>query len=358
MLLVDKYCRQLLIYYCYLSVVYKILNIYKNKDKQQSFSENVCYSNFQNTILYSNDNVCKNNIINKLLEEIYNEKNFKIENVEYTITGYGNTKTKINIKQTKFFIFIEPNNNGFDKYLIQDVIHEYIKIELLTIIKSKNLFKTIIIDKIDDLSYYAQASLRRTMEKYSNKCKFIFLSNNISKIIEPLRSRCLQIRIPSPNNIQIINILLDICYKEDINISLLKIKEILKRSNGNVKIAIWLLNFKKYNIPVKKNWKILIKKIVKLIFSKNVKNNNNLNKYIKKIRSYFYTLYITNIKSSNILKELMITILKKIEQNYIKYEIIELTSDIEKRLILGTRNLIHLEYYIIKLVNILHNKNI
>ena len=35
---------------------------------------------------------------------------------------YSNSKEKVMINQSKYHIIIEPNNNGFDKYLIQKQI--------------------------------------------------------------------------------------------------------------------------------------------------------------------------------------------------------------------------------------------
>jgi replication factor C subunit 3/5 len=116
------------------------------------------------------------------------------------------------------YVVIEPNNNGFDKYLIQEIIQDYAKTEILTILKYKKLFKIVVIDKIDNLSYYAQASLRRTMEKYANICKFIFISNQLSKIIEPIKSRCILIKVPLPQNNDIVKTLLEITTKEKIKL--------------------------------------------------------------------------------------------------------------------------------------------
>ena len=94
------------------------------------------------------------------------------------------------IKQSKNHIIIEPNSNGFDKYLIQEIIQEYAKSELLNIIKQRKLFKVVIINKIDNLSYYAQASLRRTMEIFTQTARFILSCNFSSKLIDPIQSRC------------------------------------------------------------------------------------------------------------------------------------------------------------------------
>ena len=37
------------------------------------------------------------------------------------------------------------------------------------------------------------------MEKYNKTCKFILCCNNINKFIEPIKSRCLSIKIPRPS---------------------------------------------------------------------------------------------------------------------------------------------------------------
>ena len=44
-----------------------------------------------------------------------------------------------------------------------------------------------------------QHSLRRTMEKYSAACRLILCCSSASKVIEAVRSRCLNVRINSPS---------------------------------------------------------------------------------------------------------------------------------------------------------------
>ena len=62
---------------------------------------------------------------------------------------------------------------------------------------SKNiLFKIIILYDAEFLTVDAQYSLRRTIEIYSNSTRFIIFTNNKNKLLQPIRSRFIDIYIP------------------------------------------------------------------------------------------------------------------------------------------------------------------
>lgn len=57
----------------------------------------------------------------------------------------------------------------------------------------------VVLNEVDKLTKGAQHALRRTMEKYMSSCRLILCCNSSTKVIEPLRSRCLSLRIPAPS---------------------------------------------------------------------------------------------------------------------------------------------------------------
>lgn len=313
------------------------------------------YSNFQHLVVYGPQGSNKEQLIEKLLEKIYGKQNTQLSNVEYTINGYGSSKTKVFIKQSKFHIVIEPNSNGFDKYLIQEIIQNYAKMELLNILKYKRLFKIVVINKIDNLSYSAQASLRTTMEKYANTCKFIFVCDQLSKMIEPLRSRCVEIRVPLPSNIQIINSILYIAKKENINLTTKDIKYILDNCDNKINNAICFLEFIKRGYSYENTWDDKINEIIKIIINDNNYKANKIEKSIRKIRDCFYSLSITNINTQKIFKLIMNKLLELSTDINLKAHIIEITSIFELRHSQGTRHINHIEGYILRLFYLFTN---
>jgi len=57
----------------------------------------------------------------------------------------------------------------------------------------------VIINEADSLSRDAQAALRRTMEKYMSNMRIILCANSTSRLIAPIKSRCLLMRVAAPS---------------------------------------------------------------------------------------------------------------------------------------------------------------
>ena len=80
-------------------------------------------------------------------------------------------------------------------------------------------FKIIYLDECDALTSEAQQALRRTMENYTQTCRFILSCNYSSKIIDPIQSRCAIFRFRPLDKEHLMHILEHIEKEEKITIN-------------------------------------------------------------------------------------------------------------------------------------------
>jgi replication factor C subunit 3/5 len=226
-------------------------------------------------IFYGMDGVGKKTMVRLFLNELFGEESRNTHQIKYIVYGSGNKVNEEYFIESNYHIEITPKGNNNDRYLIQDVIKKYASNTNYNIFGSKYKFKVIVIHNIQNMLSSVQFSLRRTIEKYSDTCRFILLTNSISKIIKPLISRCKCIKVTYPTEIDIIKYSIYIAKNEGINLSLGRLRYLLKFSK-NIKEILWLLQLFKNND-------------LYLIFIKNkfdeleLELNNSLNISIKNI---------------------------------------------------------------------------
>jgi replication factor C small subunit len=102
-------------------------------------------------------------------------------------------------------------------------------------------FKIIILDEADEMTSDAQTALRRVIEETAKFCRFIFIANNISKIIDPIQSRCATFKFTTIPEEDVISRLGEIAKKEKVKAEKKGLKAIYDYSEGDLRHAINLM---------------------------------------------------------------------------------------------------------------------
>lgn len=110
--------------------------------------------------------------------------------------------------------------------------------------KSKKVvkLKLVVLDEADSMTSAAQACLRRTMEIYSKTTRFCLICNYVSRIIEPIASRCSKFRFQSITASIMRERLEYICQNENVNYSDTKVLDhLIVVCDGDLRQAITTL---------------------------------------------------------------------------------------------------------------------
>ncbi|KAL2178526.1 P-loop containing nucleoside triphosphate hydrolase protein [Thermothelomyces heterothallicus CBS 202.75] len=102
-------------------------------------------------------------------------------------------------------------------------------------------FKIIILDEADSMTQDAQSALRRTMETYSKITRFCLICNYVTRIIDPLASRCSKFRFKSLDQGNARRRLEDIAKLEGVPIDDGAVDALIKCSDGDLRKAITFL---------------------------------------------------------------------------------------------------------------------
>ncbi|KAH8426761.1 replication factor C subunit 2 [Aspergillus melleus] len=102
-------------------------------------------------------------------------------------------------------------------------------------------FKIIVLDEADSMTQDAQSALRRTMEQYSRITRFCLVCNYVTRIIEPLASRCSKFRFKPLDNAAAGDRLSDIAKLEGVNVEEGVVDKLIQCSEGDLRRAITYL---------------------------------------------------------------------------------------------------------------------
>ncbi|KAA3672202.1 replication factor C subunit 2/4 [Paragonimus westermani] len=102
-------------------------------------------------------------------------------------------------------------------------------------------YKLIILDEADSMTAPAQAALRRTMETETRTTRFCLTCNYVTRIIDPITSRCAKFRFRPLDNEVARGRLRHICDAEGLKVSDEVLDHVLQLSHGDLRRGITML---------------------------------------------------------------------------------------------------------------------
>lgn len=180
--------------------------------------------NLPHMLFYGPPGTGKTSTILALCRDLYGPKLFKSRVLELNASDdRGISVVRDKIKSFARTLSSKPTPQQKDGFLAPD-------------------FKIIILDEADMMTQDAQAALRRTMENYSKHTRFCLVCNYVTRIIDPLASRCSKFRFKELNKTSSIERLQRICDLEKVNLESSEVlNHLLDVTNGDLRQSITLL---------------------------------------------------------------------------------------------------------------------
>lgn len=209
-------------------------------------------------LFYGPNGAGKRTRILAFLREIFGESVFRVKVSDRTFrpNGGGGGKKEIILStlHSNYHIELNPSDVGLaDRHVIQVLFREIAETGTVRPIvpslktdgsqKTDGIpFKVVVINGADRLSRDAQASLRRTMEKYMSQCRVIMCCEHLTQIMEPIQSRCQLVRVPAPDAQSLQRLLQAVAAREGgLVLSEQSALQIVHQSDRNIRMALLLL---------------------------------------------------------------------------------------------------------------------
>lgn len=195
------------------------------------------------------DSIVGNQDTIKILKEYIEKKN--VPNLLfYGKAGIGKTSTILALCRELYGDSFKDNvlelNASNDRGI--NIVRNIIKSIARTSVNNGNVsFKMIILDEADFMTKEAMFALRMIMELYSSVSRFCLICNYVHKIIDPIVSRCAKFHFKNLSNLDMQNKLKFISDAENLNTPLPMINDIIRVSDSDMRKAVMLLQYTKYN---------------------------------------------------------------------------------------------------------------
>lgn len=310
--------------------------------------EKIKLEDLNNLLFYGIPGSGKTLKIYSFLASILDNRVYDLKNVEYE-----EDKKLICYKASIFHIEIDKFNLGSnEKIFIQSFLKSYTETKNIGL----GLPKIVLVKNANLLTKQSQLALRKIMDKNYITSKFIFEISNLSNLIYPLKSRFLIIRIPMPNLTDIKICIKDFSKRKGYNIEDSAVDNIILESNkiSNTLNLKKIFGFLRYFLLTGTHFKYLYYDTFYQIFDI-ISNKKITFILINKIKEIVNEMYINLVPMDELLLFLFNKLLEKYSNNNIFiYNLIDLTNKCDLNLKNGNKECLHLEFYIISIIDLLN----
>ncbi|XP_028055897.1 replication factor C subunit 5-like isoform X2 [Camellia sinensis] len=122
-------------------------------------------------------------------------------------------------------------------------LHELHK-KYVLFLSAKASVKLVLLDEADAMTKDAQFALRRVIEKYTKSTRFALICNHVNKIIPALQSRCTRFQFAPLDAINVSERLKHVIQAERLDVPECGLKALVRLSNGDMRKALNILQFK------------------------------------------------------------------------------------------------------------------
>jgi replication factor C subunit 3/5 len=212
-------------------------------------------------------------------------------------------------------------------------------------------FKVLFIRDADSLPHQAQAALRRTMETNTSVCRLILCCTSSNRILEPIRSRCLNVRIPAPSEESIHEVLKSVAGHEGHQLKHSVSRAILKANGRDMRRCLTALQSfyttkgVSIEIAVTAPWQLYLDQLADDMIKE--KGLSNLSKY----RARFVELQ-TCVSISLVFKRMMRVLLHKLKREEDKHKVLQWAAECDARMCARGEACIHVEAFMVKVLEL------
>eukprot|EP01061_Rhynchopus_euleeides_P047969 TRINITY_DN9952_c0_g1_i2.p2 TRINITY_DN9952_c0_g1~~TRINITY_DN9952_c0_g1_i2.p2 ORF type:complete len:358 (+),score=138.47 TRINITY_DN9952_c0_g1_i2:39-1112(+) len=320
-----------------------------NKDVTDNLTKIAKSGDFPHLLFYGPSGAGKKTRVMALLREHYGMGAGKVRMEQRTLRVTESKKEiEVGILVSQHHIEINPADAGiYDRQVVMILLKEIAESVPLTDGKGKRPFKVVVLNEVEKLSKAAQQALRRTMEKYMTTCRLILITNSMSRLIPPLRSRCLSVRVPLPPVNELKALLMEVARKEGFRLPEPLAMSIMCQCEGNIRRCLLVMEATRvhnteltdHTEPVLPDWSNFIKEIAMEILQEQTP------KRVWEVRAKVYELLGNCVPPEVVLRDLAKNLIQHVDM-HTQVKVAAIAAHFEHNLSLGSKPIIHIEAFV------------